>query len=305
MLKMFHRRAVAGGAAGFWREVWDEAALSDALRFCESDPLRPLMARHTRPGQTMLEGGCGRGQYVAYHASRGVRVVGIDFEKDALTDAKACRPDLWLCAGDVSTLPLGDSSVDVYYSGGVVEHFEEGPGTALREARRVLRDKAVLLVSVPYHSPLRRLLKWGGRPDWRVVTAPKEGPSPPDMTFFQYAFTPGEFGTFLKDAGFEVVSTRGYAVLWGLMEIPGSGVLARLSRGLRERRSHRKNDRGPYVKGSAAASRPASFWKRLLVSEDADIPGLGWLVRLMRWSSANMMMYVCVRREAKLAESPD
>jgi hypothetical protein len=33
--------------------------------------------------------------------------------------------------------------------------------------------------------------------------------------------------------------------------------------------------------------------KRLVVAEDANVPGAGVLVRFGRWACANMMMYVC------------
>src|SRR5262249_11169162 len=257
-----------------------------------------LMLKYVRPGQVMLEGGCGQGQYVAFHAARGVRVVGLDFERECLAQLKKQRFGLSLCAGDVARVPLGDSTVDVYYSGGVVEHFEEGPEVPLLEARRVLRDRGVFLVSVPYLSPVRRVLAWLGRPHWYFVSDTRKTACPPDFTFFQYAFTRAEFRRLLENAGFEVVSTQGYAILWGLAELPGfDWLIRRLQRPRAPDSSPAASPAGlpRRVEDSPAPATP-SLAKRLLVTEDTTVPLAGAFVRLLCWAAANMMMYTCVRR---------
>ena len=292
---MFHRQAT-GSSPDFWRDTWSDGAFEEALRFCDVDPLKPLFLRYAPPGTLMLEGGCGLGQYVAYNAARGVRAVGFDFERQALGTLRDRRPDLLLCAGDVAHLPLASGVFDVYYSGGVVEHFEEGPEASLREARRVLRPGGFMLVSVPYLSPLRRLLARGLRDDWQRLSRPAVTPSPASFTFFQYAFTPREFRKVLEHTGFDVVSTQAYAILWGLLDVPGcAGMLNRL----RSPRAYPQADgHAPGVEGGGeAAPRARSLVKRLVVNEDASIPLAGALVRLVGWAAANMMMYVCVSRE--------
>jgi SAM-dependent methyltransferase len=241
----------------------------------------------------MLEGGCGRAQYVAYYGSRGVKVVGLDFAREWLRAAHAEYPGLKLCAGDVGALPFADATFDVYYSGGVVEHFEGGAERALAEARRVLKPDGALLLSVPYHSPLRRALKIGGRPQWKTVTAPAvdpRGDAGAAMQFYQYAYTIPEFTAMLNAAGLRVVGTQGYAVLWGLYDVR-----------LIERLANRFQRRG--AGGSAPAqsapdrsgdATPVSLLKRLVVAEDDTVPVAGLFVKAARLLCANMMMYVCV-----------
>ena len=73
MLKMYHQRAHKGDSPDLWEENWENDNFEEALRFCETDPLRALFERYARPGMAMLEGGCGHGQYVAYYGARGVR----------------------------------------------------------------------------------------------------------------------------------------------------------------------------------------------------------------------------------------
>ena len=288
---MYHRHVETGSSAAYWEMFGAGSSLAEHARFCEVDPLRPLFRRFLRPGSVMLEGGCGRGQYVAYYGARGAKVIGLDFAREWLKVARAEIPSLRLCAGDVFALPFPDRAFDLYYSGGVVEHFESGAERALGEARRVLKPDGVLLMSVPYFSPLRRALSALGRRDWRRVTRSRVE-DPPDTTlrFYQYAYTVPEFTRLLTAAGFRVRETQGYAVVWGLYDVRA---IERLAASVERRR------RAPQVAeagGDAAAPGPVSrptLLKRLLVAEDDTVPGAGWLVKAARRACANMMMYVC------------
>ena len=56
-------------------------------------------------------------------------MVGLDFAREWLTSIHRESPALPLCVGDVGALPFRDGAFDLYYSGGVVEHFE-GAGFA-------------------------------------------------------------------------------------------------------------------------------------------------------------------------------
>jgi ubiquinone/menaquinone biosynthesis C-methylase UbiE len=166
MLKMYHDRPHAGDSPDLWEENWRAAQFEQGVRFCAIDPLRPLFEEYLKPGGLMLEGGCGMGTYVTYYAARGFKVVGLDFAQKALKTLKERQPQLVLCGGDVSKLPFADKTFDLYYSGGVVEHFEGGAEESLREARRVLKDDGVMLISVTYFNPLRRIIMSGG---WSLV----------------------------------------------------------------------------------------------------------------------------------------
>jgi SAM-dependent methyltransferase len=241
----------------------------------------------------MLEGGCGRGQYVAYYTARGARVVGLDFAGDALAELRNRQPHLSLCIGDVGELPFREASFDLYYSGGVVEHFEKGPEAALQEAHRVLRADGVLLVSVPYLSPLRRILSYVRRRDRRFLANAGADDQNWAGRFYQYAFARQEFEGILQRCGFRVRFVQGYAILWGLAEFPGvASMLALATRTLCVTASAvpapKQSTPGPT--GGAAPS----LLKRLIVSEDEHVPVVGRVIPFLRWACANMMMYVCV-----------
>lgn len=295
MLKMYATQNHSGDTPDFWEENWETSEYAKAVSFCVVDPLRPLFEKYLRPGSLMLEGGCGIGNYVTYYAAKGYRVVGVDFAQRALKTLRGRQPGVPLCGGDVSLLPFADKTFDLYYSGGVVEHFEDGAEGSLIEARRVLKDDGVLLISVPYFSPLRRMLSPLKRAEWRRVSVSEtdEQPAFGDKKFFQYAYQTGEFEAMLADAGLKTIEKQGYAVLWGLYELPFFAASGEHHHGSPQKSQIIEPtdlDLGELIK-----DRPASLAKRLAVNEDNTVPVLGLGVKVMRWAAANMMMYVCVR----------
>ena len=308
MLKMYHRDVESGASAAYWERFGRHGTLADRVRFLDVDPLRPLFQRFLRPGAVMLEGGCGRGQYVAYYSAYGARVVGLDFARDWLAAIHAEAPSLTLCAGDVGRLPFKDRSFDLYYSGGVVEHFEGGADRALAEARRVLKPNGTLLISVPYFSPMRKALSLMRHDEWRRVAGPTVDRTERNGSrrFYQYAYTVREFERLLVSAGLRVLGTQAYAILWGLYDVESiRRVVQRF-----ERRRIGPAEAGHHVHATSVAPDSSTSYvvsgfsrttgnaphapllKRLLVAEDATAPA-GWLVKIGRWACANMMMYVC------------
>ncbi|HBE83390.1 MAG TPA: methyltransferase domain-containing protein [Pyrinomonadaceae bacterium] len=294
MLKMYHSQSShTGSSVDFWEENWAVSEFEESIRFMAVDPLRRLFEKYLRPDSLMLEGGCGMGNYISYYSARGINVIGLDFAQKALRTLRIRQPALKLIAGDVSKMPFPDETFDLYYSGGVVEHFEGGAEESLREARRVLKSNGTLLISVPYFNPLRRLLAAFRRDDWQTLDhAERDQNLPEGKAFFQYAYKKAEFISMLSAAGLETIDTQGYAVLWGIQELPifRFGSRREFSAG----NSNAVDSPPSYVDVSKiAGDRKTSLVKRLVVSEDDTVPVLGLGVRLMRWSVANMMMYVC------------
>lgn len=297
---MYHTQSHSGGSPELWEDNWRVGQFNEVLRFCTIDPLRPLFEKYSKPGIRMLEGGCGMGQYVTFYDAMGLNVIGLDFAAEALNRLSERVPHLKLCEGDVSALPFADNVFDLYYSGGVVEHFEGGAEESLLEACRVIKKKGIGLISVPYSSPLRSVLKIFNRNEWKNVSSTIAYEKHPDgLNFFQYAYKKQEFTNMLENAGFRVLETQGYAVMWGLYELPFMSKLnaeidSTYGKGSNTEKSDQKIINETILKPDL--EKPLlSITKRLAVSEDTTVPVLGTGVKFLRWMSANMMMYVCIK----------
>lgn len=293
---MYHRQPYQGSKPAFWEDNWKDANYWHALKFCSIDPLRPFFEKYSSPGSWMLEGGCGLGQYLTYYSSKGRVVFGLDFAQLTLRNLHQRKRDLPICAGDVSKLPFSNQSFDLYYSGGVVEHFEGGAEEALMEAYRVLEKNGILLISVPYYSPLRRLIIFFGKSDWIITEKTEINHEQSERLgqFYQYAYKPLEFIDMLGKTGFDLIEKKGCFIIWGLIELPFfRKLIAELGR-----RNLNSNSFFPNVDrlSNGVNDYPVSFIKKFLISEDITIPFLGFGIRVLRWFSANMMTYVCRKK---------
>lgn len=289
MLKMYHTDPYSGNTPDYWANSWDEIEFEAALQLCYTDPLRPVFDKYISADSLILEGGCGKGHWVAYFADKGSRIIGLDFAERTLAELSTNRDGLSLVGGNVNALPFADGTFDAYYSGGVVEHFEAGCGPSLDEAHRVLKDDGTLLLSVPYYSPLRKLLTPFRRMEWRRLTAPTEDKAVvfPGLTYFQYAYDLREFETMLLNAGFRTVETLGYSIIWGLYD------LKFLNRRAEKKRLSGLQKGHSAVDGDGGGKRSRSFLKDLVLGEETSTTLTRLSTRFMRWSCANMMMFVC------------
>ena len=205
MLKLY--RPDGSGCTGqhvdSWEQTWQDVALDRAVRWVGISHLRPVFDRYFPRQGKILEGGCGAGQFVIHYHRKGYDIEGVDFAPKAIERLKTYDPTLQVRVGDVTRLPYDDRSMDCYYSGGVVEHFEEGPWTALAEARRVLRPEGRLLITVPFVNWIRSAqARCGIRNRWwdfgPVMLMPRrqflrESSPVPGYQFAEYVFGAGEF----------------------------------------------------------------------------------------------------------------
>jgi SAM-dependent methyltransferase len=107
-------------------------------------------------------------------------VVGVERDPDHLRGAEERFPWITVLEGDATELPLPDSVADAVTMLDIVEHLDR-PEAAIAEARRVLRDGGVLVVSVPHRGLLHGLDALNvyealrrRRPDWPPLEAAAE-----------------------------------------------------------------------------------------------------------------------------------
>ncbi|HEU4655901.1 MAG TPA: class I SAM-dependent methyltransferase [Capillimicrobium sp.] len=117
-----------------------------------------LLAR-VRPGERVLDLGCGEGAFAAALHEHGAHPLGVDVVREPLRRARARHPHLaWRLVSPDGPLVLDDAAVDVVWAGEVIEHVVDVAGW-LSEVRRVLPSGGRLLLTTPDHPPalLRRL----------------------------------------------------------------------------------------------------------------------------------------------------
>lgn len=244
-----------GRDSHFWEKIWSRSILQDSLRFCEIDPLRKIFNRFfPGPPAKILEAGCGLGHNVINYRRKGYDVEGIDYAKEAIDTLRSFDPSLPVKVGNILSLPYPDNHFSVYYSGGVVEHFEEGPDNALKEARRVLCKEGILIITVPFINFMRYIrdssgvlffkknriintIDIDGFPTSYYITHDFKSSAEdiPGFHFHEYWYSESEFRDILVKNGFKIMFSEGMYILGGMSDY-------RLFRGiLRSGRSVKKN----------------------------------------------------------------
>ena len=208
-----------------WTKTLNEVEdIFDFSKNADKEHLSPFLKEFfPYPPKKILDGGCGVGRYVIAYRKLGYDISGVDFSSNIIRRIKKeVNENLPVYAADVTALPFKDGSFDCYFSGGVIEHFEEGPDAPLREARRVLKEGGVLLATVPYINLLRRL--------YFSIYATKEGNgllqkickrcqcdsyAPKGYNFCEYFFDVNSLTSYFKTNGFLIEEAYPTDFLWG------------------------------------------------------------------------------------------
>jgi SAM-dependent methyltransferase len=302
VLKSFIR-AQGSQEVSFWEDYFSSQSFDYLVASFNTDPLRPLFERYCSNGALVLEGGCGLGNYLPSLRALGAKPLGLDFGVDLLREVRRREQATPLTAGDICALPFGDKTFDVYYSGGVMEHFEGGPARGLAEAYRVLKPGGILLASVPYENPVRRFLARVQplRSGLLTTTVQRETTdrAPEGQSFFQYFYRAHEFREHVQAAGFEVVAEQPYSMWRGLTDLPPFRWIDNLYAG---RSSDNQTPGFLPAPGQEKAPSQRRSWlkarlKHAVFAEDRSVPGVGLLISAGCELAANMRMYVCRRAD--------
>lgn len=141
-------------------------------------------------GARVLEAGPGEGYGAAMIASVAEVVVGVDYDRSATEHIRDVYPAVGITRGNLVTLPLADSCIDVIVNLQVIEHLWDQLGF-LRECRRVLKPGGRLIISTPN----------------RLTFSP--GRDTPLNPFHTRELAPDELTELLAEAGFEVTESTG------------------------------------------------------------------------------------------------
>ncbi len=146
--------------ANYWDNLWNDDNLKETVKKGKRDW---LVYRTTKkfiaPGKTkkILEGGCGKGQYVFSLDNAGYDAYGVDYAENTVKKINEIFPSLKITMGNVEQLDFPDEYFDGYWSLGVIEHFYGGYDKAAKEMSRVIKKGGYLFITFPYLSPLRKI----------------------------------------------------------------------------------------------------------------------------------------------------
>lgn len=272
--------------AGTSKECWHWYASSIPLQTWAVDithsELYAIVQQVIPSSGSILDVGCGPGQWVLHYGAKGYQTFGIDNTLEVLLVAKQDCPSLSLGCADGICLPFAHQTFDVCFSFGVVEHDENGPLQALVEMHRVLSPNGMLILTVPYYNMVRQFEDRLSRlfscffPEIRAFAAIDQG------QFFEYWFTKQEISTFVTNAGYEVLMTRPISLYWGLRTL-------RLVRWARGKLRSKRNPKGSRV--TVKSKQHSLTTERVMIR-------LGrWLAHRFYWICPHMIAVVARPKE--------
>jgi ubiquinone/menaquinone biosynthesis C-methylase UbiE len=190
-------------------ELYDQHR--DLLRW-EAEAIDSCLERFLQlePTHRVVDAGCGTGAHLPWLLDSAASVIGVDHSARSLAVARRrLTPEqvarVELLEGDVRSLPIGDRAADRLLSSEVIHHLPSAETRleAAREFFRVLKPGGLAAIVV---------YRWLGHAGWRRngVYRTEHGGIP------FHAFTAGELGRLLRQAGFGEVAIVGAAILPGI-----------------------------------------------------------------------------------------
>ena len=139
----------------YYEELW--ARLPEDLTPPDQTLRRRFALANVRPGDRVLDLGCGTGDLAADMSAAGAHVIAADVAQNALDRAHRRHPELDLrLVGFDGPLPFDDGAFAAVWSSEVIEHVAD-TARWVSEVRRVLAPGGRVLLTTPSHGRLRLL----------------------------------------------------------------------------------------------------------------------------------------------------
>lgn len=137
------------GSAGRWGPLWGARPRDWALSEDQQVPTYEEALRHVdlKPGDRVLDIGCGAGAFLRLVAARGAAPYGLDASEALIELARTRVPEADLRVGEMEALPYDDNSFDLV-SGFNAFFFANDMVAAVREAGRVAKPGAPVVIQV-------------------------------------------------------------------------------------------------------------------------------------------------------------
>jgi len=114
------------------------------------EEVRFLFDDYVRPGDKVLDLGCGNGRFFEILKDKGVDYIGVDFSERLIEIAKKRYPQVKFQVADALNLPFPNNFFDKVYTIAVLHHIpsKEFRQRFLEEAKRVLKPGGLLILTV-------------------------------------------------------------------------------------------------------------------------------------------------------------
>ena len=132
---------------------WDQCYVECHIVVARRERIEELL--ESIPQGTVLDSGCGTGQFIQCLADRGDRYFGLDFSPKMIAAAKEKveyfqRRGAQIClqVGDVEQLPVPDAYFDILIAAGLIQYFESSD-KLMQEIRRVVKEGGTIVITAP------------------------------------------------------------------------------------------------------------------------------------------------------------
>src|SRR3990167_1248345 len=96
-----------------WDEIWTETSFEKLVNQLTINPIYWRLKKLINKSDSILEAGCGFGQWVYRLNSLGYKVAGVDTAKKTIKRINKLKPNLDISFGDVENLPFKNNSFSV------------------------------------------------------------------------------------------------------------------------------------------------------------------------------------------------
>ena len=156
-------------------------------------------------GSEILDAGCGEGTFTELLFENGYKAVGVDISGTAVDRASRRRPEIVFRKASLESemLFFKDGIFSAVYCSEVLEHLFD-VHAALKNFNRILREKGLLILTIPYHGILKNLF---------IFVFGFERHYDPYSQHIRF-FTLKSLSACLENAGFCVERSSGIGRLW-------------------------------------------------------------------------------------------
>jgi ubiquinone/menaquinone biosynthesis C-methylase UbiE len=203
-----------------WDELWSNRTINQELEACDIETApRIMFLKYLDNKDKIIDAGCGFGKWVIFLKNKGYNIIGIDNNEYTISNLREYDSELQVKLGNILDLKFPKNSFDAYISMGVIEHFEDGPIPALKEAYRVLKPNGLLFVSTPTINIIRKIfgqsflnlinlfinnaIKWIG--NIFLKNKNQKRFKKKYKKFFEYRFKVSELKDYLKKTNFKII----------------------------------------------------------------------------------------------------